>query len=210
MSVNGEQARIDPEGPLVRRALAGDVEALEKLFARNTRALYQIALRVLGNHEDAEDALQEGLLAAYRNLPRFEGRAKFSTWLTRIVINAARMRLRSLKARPAVSLDDSPTGEEQPPAERFADPGPNPEQVYAGVELADRVNENLEKLSPALSSSFRMRELEELSTEETAKALGVSPNALKARIWRARRALATGLEAGLRGAFGGPDAGQEA
>ena len=120
------------------------------------------------------------------------------------------MRLRSLKARPAVSLDESPLGEEQPPAERFADPGPNPEQVYAGVELADRVNENLEKLSPALSSSFRLREIEELSTEETAKALGVSPNALKARIWRARRALATGLEASLRGAFAGPDAGQEA
>jgi RNA polymerase sigma-70 factor, ECF subfamily len=210
MSDSIEQGKTDPEAPLVRQAMAGDSEALEKLFARNTRALYQIALRVLGNREDAEDALQEGLLAAYRNLPRFEGRAKFSTWLTRIVINSARMRLRSLKSRPAVSLDDSPTGEEQPPAERFADPGPNPEQVYAGVELADRVNEDLEKLSPALSSSFRMREIEELSTEETAKALGVSPNALKARIWRARRALATGLEAGLRGAFSGPSAGQEA
>ena len=210
MSATSEQHKTDPEAPLVRKALEGDSEALNKLFARNTRALYQIALRVLGNREDAEDAVQEGLLAAYRNLPRFEGRAKFSTWLTRIVINSARMRLRSLKARPAVSLDESPNGEEQPPAERFADPGPNPEQVYAGVELADRVEENLEKLSPALSESFRMREIEELSTEETAKALGVSPNALKARIWRARRALATGLEASLRGAFAGPDGGQEA
>lgn len=210
MSANNEQRTADPEAPLVRKAMAGDSEALDKLFARNTRALYQTALRVLGNREDAEDAVQEGLLAAYRNLPRFEGRAKFSTWLTRIVINSARMRLRSLKSRPAVSLDESLRADEQPPAERFADPGPNPEQVYAGVELADRMNENLEKLSPALSESFRMREIEELSTEETAKKLGVSPNALKARIWRARRALASGLEAGFRGAFGGPDAGQEA
>jgi RNA polymerase sigma-70 factor, ECF subfamily len=210
MSAHNEQGKTDPEAPLVRKAMEGDSEALDKLFARNTRALYQIALRVLGNREDAEDAVQEGLLAAYRNLPRFEGRAKFSTWLTRIVINSARMRLRSLKSRPAVSLDESLIGEEQPPSERFADPGPNPEQVYAGVELADRVEENLEKLSPALSESFRMREIQELSTKETAKALGVSPNALKARIWRARRALATGLEAGLRGAFTAPDAGQEA
>ena len=103
MSAPSEQHKTDPEAPLVRKALEGDSEALNKLFARNTRALYQIALRVLGNREDAEDAVQEGLLAAYRNLPRFEGRAKFSTWLTRIVINSARMRLRSLKARPAVS-----------------------------------------------------------------------------------------------------------
>jgi RNA polymerase sigma-70 factor (ECF subfamily) len=71
MSATSEQRKIDPEAPLVRKAMEGDSEALDKLFARNTRALYQIALRVLGNREDAEDAVQEGLLAAYRNLPRF-------------------------------------------------------------------------------------------------------------------------------------------
>jgi len=86
--------------------LKGDARALDALFARNTRALYQTALRVLGNPEDAEEALQEGLLSAYRNLPRFERRSQFSTWLTRIVINAALMRRRSKRSRPAVSLDD--------------------------------------------------------------------------------------------------------
>src|SRR5580698_7489487 len=114
MSATSDQHKADPEAPLVRKAMEGDSEALDKLFARNTRALYQIALRVLGNREDAEDAVQEGLLAAYRNLPRFEGRAKFSTWLTRIVINAALMRRRSKRAHPAMSLDDS--SEEQIPA----------------------------------------------------------------------------------------------
>src|SRR3989475_3304608 len=77
---------------LIRGALRGDPDALETLFARNNTALYQTALRLLGNPEDAKDALQEGLLSAYRNLRRFEGRSQFSTWLMRIVINAALMR----------------------------------------------------------------------------------------------------------------------
>ena len=100
-------AAISPleEARLIRRAMRGDSSALDSLFARHNRALYQTALRLLGNAEDAEDALQEGLLAAYRNLPRFEGRSQFSTWLTRIVINAALMRLRSKRARPAISLE---------------------------------------------------------------------------------------------------------
>ena len=86
--------------------------------------MFETALRVLGNAEDAEDALQDGLLSAYRNLKRFEGRSQFSTWLTRIVINAALMKRRSAKARPAVSLDDSQHEDELPIAERFAETGP--------------------------------------------------------------------------------------
>jgi len=106
----GTDAELDyaeqTEEQLIDRGLKGDARALDVLFARNTRALYQTALRVLGNPEDAEEALQEGLLSAYRNLPRFERRSQFSTWLTRIVINAALMRRRSKRSRPAVSLDD--------------------------------------------------------------------------------------------------------
>jgi RNA polymerase sigma-70 factor (ECF subfamily) len=103
-----EEAARTSESELLRRAMAGDRAALETLFGRNSRALYQTALRLLGNPEDAEDALQEGMLAAYRNLRRFEGRSQFSTWLTRIVINAALMRRRSQRAHPAVSLDERP------------------------------------------------------------------------------------------------------
>src|SRR6202051_1467147 len=104
----------------IERGLTGAARALDALFARNTRALYQTALRVLGNPEDAEEALQEGLLSAYRNLPRFERRSQFSTWLTRMVINAALMRRRSKRARPAVSLDDFCSEGELPLAERSA------------------------------------------------------------------------------------------
>src|SRR5579864_4565668 len=142
------------EEQLIERGLNGDARALDALFARNTRALYQTALRVLGNPEDAEEALQEGLLSAYRNLPRFERRSQFSTWLTRIVINAALMRRRSKRARPAVSLDDCVSEGELSLAERFADESPNPEQLYAGTELGDRVRTKLGEISPLLRSAF--------------------------------------------------------
>src|SRR3989454_12575929 len=110
---------------LIRKGLRGDEEALETLFTRHKRTLFQTALRLLGNAEDAEDALQDGLLSAYRNLKRFEGRSQFSTWLTRIVINAALMRRRSAKARPAISLPETPRGDEMPAPERFAADRPN-------------------------------------------------------------------------------------
>src|ERR1700737_1069439 len=120
------------EGKLIRAGQRGDSQAVEALFRRYQRPLFQTALRVMGNTEDAEDALQDGLLSAYRNLKRFEGRSQFSTWLTRIVINAALMRRRSAKARPAVSLDETHHEDEIPASERFADDGPNPGQAIAG------------------------------------------------------------------------------
>src|SRR5437660_8070590 len=124
-----ENSHPQDDESLIRGALRGDPDALETLFARNNTALYQTALRLLGNPEDAKDALQEGLLSAYRNLRRFEGRSQFSTWLMRIVINAALMRLRSQRSRPAVSIDQ-PTGEtDLTIAEQLADPSPDPEQL---------------------------------------------------------------------------------
>lgn len=181
------------EAQLIERGLNGDARALDALFARNTRAMYQTALRVLGNPEDAEEAVQEGLLSAYRNLPRFERRSQFSTWLTRIVINAALMRRRSKRARPAVSLDEVAAEGELPLAERFADDGPNPEQLYAGTELGDRMNKKLAEISPLLRTAFWLREIEGLTAEEAAHVLGVSRNTLKARLWRARQELAARL-----------------
>ncbi len=186
------------EEKLIRAGQQGDSQAVEALFRRYQRPLFQTALRVLGNAEDAEDALQDGMLSAYRNLRRFEGRSQFSTWLTRIVINAALMRRRSAKARPAISLDETPREDELPATERFADNGPNPEQVYAGTELKEIVSENLEELSPLLRTAFLLREVEGYSTGEAAKKLGVTENTLKARLWRARHQLAEKLGRRLR------------
>src|SRR2546425_11933860 len=98
------------------------------------------------------------MLSAYRNLKRFEGRSQFSTWLTRIVINAALMRRRSAKARPAVSLGESPREGELPAAERFADDGPNPEQVFASTEIREIIHGNLGELLPLLRTAVRLGE----------------------------------------------------
>ena len=186
------------EEKLIRAGQRGDQQAVEMLFRRYQRPLFQTALRVLGNTEDAEDALQDGLLSAYRNLKRFEGRSQFSTWLTRIVINAALMRRRSAKARPAVSLDEPPREEELPAAERFADDGPTPEQVFANTEFREMISENLDQLSPLLRTAFILREMQGFSTGEAAKKLGVTENTLKARLWRARHQLAERLGRRLR------------
>jgi RNA polymerase sigma-70 factor, ECF subfamily len=186
------------EEKLIRAGQRGDHQAVETLFRRYQRPLFQTALRVLGNTEDAEDALQDGLLSAYRNLKRFEGRSQFSTWLTRIVINAALMRRRSAKARPAISLDEPAREDELPAAERFADDGLTPEQVFANTEIREMLSENLDELSPLLRTAFVLREVQGYSTGEAAKKLGVTENTLKARLWRARHQLAERLGRRLR------------
>jgi RNA polymerase sigma-70 factor (ECF subfamily) len=186
------------EQKLILAGQNGDRQAVETLFRRYHRPLLQTALRVLGNAEDAEDALQDGLLSAYRNLGRFEGRSQFSTWLTRIVINAALMRRRSAKARPAVSLDETPREDELPATERFASDSPNPEEVFASTELREIISENLDELSPLLRTAFVLREVQGYSTGEAAKKLGVTENTLKARLWRARHQLAERLGRRLR------------
>ena len=186
------------EEKLIRAGQRGDHEAVETLFRRYERPLFQTALRVLGNTEDAEDALQDGLLSAYRNLKRFEGRSQFSTWLTRIVINAALMRRRSAKARPAISLDEPPREDELPATERFADDGLTPEQVMENTEIREMLSENLDQLSPLLRTAFVLREVQGYSTGEAAKKLGVTENTLKARLWRARHQLAERLGRRLR------------
>lgn len=194
-----ESLQVPEEKGLINRAVRGDASAFESLYARHKRALFQTALRVLGNVEDAEDALQEGLLAAYRNLKRFEGRSQFSTWLTRIVINASLMRRRSMRARPAVSLENFSDEENTIPAEeRFATDDPSPEEIYERRELNNLINANLAELSPVLRDAFVLRESQGLTTSEAARALGVSENTLKARLWRARQQLAERLAPLLR------------
>jgi RNA polymerase sigma-70 factor (ECF subfamily) len=199
-------AKSNHDEHLIRKGLKGDPQALEALFTEHKRPLYQTALRVLGNPEDAEDAVQDGLLSAYRNLPRFEGRSQFSTWLTRIVINAALMRRRSRNARPAVSLDEPPRGHEVPAVERFADQGPTPEQHYQRRELHEMIRENLDELSPLLRTAFVLREVQGFSTGEAAEKLGVTENTLKARLWRARQQMADRLRRRMRRDYESPKA----
>ncbi len=199
MKPTTKRQSLSEEERLMREGFRGNQGALEKLFGRYTGTLYQSALRLLGNHEDAEDALQEGMLSAYRNLRRFEGRSQFSTWLTRIVINAALMRLRSQRSRPAVSIDQ-PTGEtELTLGDQLADPSPDPEQLFARQELEEFLEKNLAELSTDMQAVVRLRDLEGLSTREAAEALEVPENTLKSRLHRARHQLAERLEDGSVG-----------
>ena len=187
---------VRDEQRLIRLGLKGNQAALEALFARHSGALYQSALKLLGNPEDAEDALQEGMLSAFKNLRRFEGRSKFSSWLTRIVINAALMRLRSQRAHQTVSADQ-PLGEaELTLAEQLADPAPDPERLYAREELRQLLDRNLTELSPEMRTAVRLRDIEGLSTQEAAEALGVPENTLKSRLHRARLQLAEQIQTG--------------
>jgi RNA polymerase sigma-70 factor, ECF subfamily len=187
-------AKTNGEADLVRRGMRGDAQALEVLFSRYLRTLYPTALKVLGNPEDAEDAVQEGLLAAFRNLGRFEGRSQFSTWLTRIVINASLMRLRSRRARPVASLDDSPL--EQPDltfSDLLADPRLNPEDAYTQQEFDRIFKEGLEALPAKLRSPVVLRDVQGFSTEQAAQKLHVSEGTLKSRLHRARAGVANAV-----------------
>ena len=193
MEPNHKKEIGQDEDTLIRQALRGNRSALEALFGRRSGALYQSALKLLGNPEDAEDALQDGMLSAFRNLRRFEGRSQFSTWLTRIVINAALMRLRAQRGRGALSIDD-PVGEsELTLADQLADAAPNPEEVCAREELREILDRNVRGLSPDMRTALRLRDVEGLSTREAAETLGVPENTLKSRLHRARLQLADRL-----------------
>jgi RNA polymerase sigma-70 factor (ECF subfamily) len=179
---------------MVRRALVGDANALSTLFTRYRERLYRTCFWLLRNKEDAEDALQDGLLSAYMNLRSFEGRSQFATWLTRVVMYAALMKRRKLRARPSLALDefDTTDGARQP---SIGTNRPDPEELVAQSETRDAVLDAINQLSPPLRSAFRRRHIQGLSTQEAARAEGVNINVLKSRLLRARRRLVSLLDA---------------
>lgn len=181
------------EWRLIRCALAGDRDALSPVFIRHSPRLFRAAFSLLRNKEDAEDALQEGLVNAYIHLSSFQRRSLFSTWLTRIVINAALMVLRRKSARPETSLDECQDGESDDWSAGVMDHRPNPEQACAAMEAKQIVESHVEQLSSCLRSAFRLREMEGLSTKEARKVLGLTENVVKSRVFRARAELTKSL-----------------
>ena len=181
------------EETLVRASRRGNRQAIEILFRRYQRQLLGTARRILGNTEDAEDALQDALLSAYCNVARFEGRSKFSTWLTRIVVNAALMQRRRAAGPSVSSLDATPHESQLPISERVQDDDPNPEQLFAHSELREMIQTNVGRLSSPLLSAFILCGVEEVSQEEAARRIGITLTAMKARMHRARYKLAKRL-----------------
>jgi RNA polymerase sigma-70 factor (ECF subfamily) len=173
----------------IQRALQGDSDALSALFSRDRTRLHHMCLSLLKNREDAEDALQDGLLSAYMNLKAFEGRSRFSTWLTRVVFNAALMKRRKQLARRQVPLRELTVEETQQPIAAAADAQPGPEQACALGEAKDLLERQMDRLSPLLRRAVELRYIDYLSTTEAAKAEGIKTSAMKSRIFRARQRL---------------------
>jgi RNA polymerase sigma-70 factor (ECF subfamily) len=165
--------------------LGDHARQLDDVVSRNLRGLYNSAFRCLGNAADAEDAVQDALLSAYKHLAQFRGQALISTWLTSIVINAARMKLRRRRG-VWLSLEQPHAEDGLTLAERIPDSKPSPEEACFASQAHQRLLEVTNQLSPTLRRTFQSRDLEGLSTKETARLLGVPEGTVKAQVARAR------------------------
>jgi len=177
---------VSDELSLVQAAKKGDVGAFGELVKRYDRNVFRIALHITQNREDAEDVVQDAFLKAYENLEQFQGQSKFYTWLVRIAVNEALMKLRRRRPERMVSLDQEVQTEEDSMPREVADWSPNPEQLYNQAELRDILGKTIQGLPPGFRTVFVLRDVEGLSTEETAQALELSVPAVKSRLLRAR------------------------
>jgi len=191
-------ATADPANTpeILRRLRAGDADAYELLVREFGGRMLAAARRLLANEEDARDAVQEAFLSAFKAIGQFEGASQLSTWLHRIVINAALMKRRTKQRRPEMSiesllpqfLDD---GHQRDAAVEWRDTGPNQLQAK---ELRAYVRECVDQLPENYRNVILLRDIEELDTQETASVLKIEPGAVKVRLHRARQALRTLLD----------------
>lgn len=192
---------LDNDAALVAGLRAGSADAFETLVRRHGGALLRLARRFLGNEEDARDALQDAMLAVHRSIASFEGTAMLSTWLHRIVVNACLMRLRAKRRRPEETDIDAllPTfaedGHQSAPSVPWRE---TPESLLEREETRVLVREAIDRLPEAYRIVLLLRDIEEKTTEETAAILGITGNAVKIRLHRARQALRTLLDKDLR------------
>jgi RNA polymerase sigma-70 factor (ECF subfamily) len=171
---------------LVHACKDGDAAAFEQLVKRYDAKLFRIAQHITHNREDAQDAVQEAFLKVFRKLSQFRANSQFSTWLIRIAVNESLMKLRKQRSGREVSIDDNFQSEGDIAPYALADWAPNPEELYRGSELRSILRSELQELAPSLRVVFVLRDVEGLSTEQTAEVLELTPVAIKARLWRAR------------------------
>jgi RNA polymerase sigma-70 factor, ECF subfamily len=179
------------DAALARRIASGDDAAFEALMRRHNRPLFRVARAILKNNADAEDALQEAYLAAYRHISDFRADAKLSTWLTRIVVNQALARLRSRqRSRTVVPFSDlSTTRRIRSERERSAEPGASPEQSATRADIRRLLEQKIDELPVAFRAVFVLREVEDLSISEIAACLSIPEATVRSRMFRARATL---------------------
>ena len=179
----------DEDALLVAAAKARDTRAFERLIERHERRIFTTAQRITRNREDAEDVAQQSFQKAFIHLTRFEGESLFSTWLTRIAINEALMLLRRKRGSHEVPIEESSRKTESALPLDFLDSAPNPEDRCLDLEQKQILSAALNKLRPGIRKAIELRELGELSTEETALVMGLSVAAVKGRVFHGRRKL---------------------
>jgi RNA polymerase sigma-70 factor (ECF subfamily) len=177
------------EYALLAAAKRGDSAAFEILCKQSANMVFRVARQMMRNNEDAEDVVQESFQQAFIHLKSFKGDSRFSTWLSRIAINAALMNLRKKHRKWDVSLDESAEIDESSSRLDVEDQGLNPEQLYAQKERERILSEAMKELTPGMRRAIELRELGEQSTEETARIMGISVGAVKARVFHGRRKL---------------------
>lgn len=188
----------DPSFVAALRARDGD--AFETLVRAHAARLLRVARRFLPVEEEARDAVQDAFFSAYKSIGKFQAGSSLSTWLHRIVVNASLMKLRSKRRKPEESIDHLlPHFKEDGHQRQASQPWPvSAEEMVQRVETSELVRRLINQLPESYREVLVMRDLEEMSTEETATALGVTPNAIKVRLHRARQALRTLLEPHVR------------
>lgn len=188
----------EDEAELVQAAQQGNLQAFEELVRRYEHRIYRLAYNITQNRADAEDVTQEAFLKGFEHLPEFHGDSRFYTWLVRIAVNEALMKLR--RRRPnELALDEMIETEDDLLPREIVDWGPTPDQRYEQRELQRILSEAIARLEPPYRVVFQLRDIEELSTEETAKLLGLSIPAVKSRLLRARLKLRDLLDQYFRG-----------
>lgn len=200
-TAGSDEAGDDPsEGWLIERLRRGDGDAYEEVIRRHGSRMLATARRMLRSDDAAEDAVQEAMLSAFRHIGQFAGTAKLSTWLHRIVVNVALMRMRSGRARPETSVEDLlPRFESDGHwADRIGGWEESGETLLGRGQTRILVRQCIDQLPATHRTVLLLRDIEELDTEETALRLGITPNAVKIRLHRARQALRTLLERALR------------
>ena len=200
MPIDTSAAAAQPEqltdGEVAARVVAGDRALFEILMRRHNQRIYRAVRAVLGSDEDAEDVVQEAYLRAYRSLHQFEGRAQFSTWLTRIAVNEALARRGKSSVRALVALEDENV------MTLVREESPDPEQQTFTTELRDVLEREMSALPATYRTVIMLRDVEGLSTAETAESLGVSEDVVKTRLHRGRAMLRERIEERTRGALG--------
>lgn len=171
---------------LIKKALEHDYKAFEELINRYEDKLYTLTYKITGNQEDAKDAMQDTFISVFKSLDNFKGKSNFSTWIYRIATNAALMKLRKRKKESTPGTPDKPLLKDDVDWSKVAHPGGNVSDNIDKEELKKVIDSAIKSLPEVYKTVFILRDIENLSTIEVAKVLGISLEAVKSRLHRAR------------------------